>query len=286
MAGRAILNTDGAAKGNPGPAGIGIVISDESGKLLKEIGSHIGEATNNCAEYTALVRGLSEVLEMGFSEVTVYTDSELMARQLSGRYKVKSDGLMPLYETAQELLGKFRSASVEHVPRGKNKQADKLATAAAQQVTQPELFPEKPEKPARKAKREEPMVHRFTVRTSHRTEFIEITREVQDTVKKSGVTDGVCVIFIPHTTAGVTINENADPYVMRDIIDILNGLVPESAEYRHAEGNADSHAKASLIGSSVSVFVENGKLLLGTWQGIYFCEFDGARTRQVFVRVS
>jgi len=306
MAGRAILAVDGAAKGNPGPAGIGIVISDESGKVLREIGECIGEATNNCAEYTALIRGLSEVRDMGFSEVTVYTDSELMARQINGRYKVKSEGLIPLCDAAQNLLGKFKSASVEHVPRAKNKAADKLASAAAQPVAQPELsllgreldslpalgtgegvqLPlQQRVKPAKKTKREEPMIQRFTVRTSHRTEFIDITREVQDAVRSSGVTDGVCTVFIPHTTAGVTINENADPYVMRDIIDILNALVPQSAEYRHAEGNADSHAKASLIGCSLNVLVENGKLLLGTWQGIYFCEFDGPRTRQVFVRV-
>lgn len=285
MAGRAILSVDGAAKGNPGPAGIGVVISDESGAVLKEIGEYIGEATNNCAEYTALIRGLSEAGEMGFSEVHVYTDSELMAHQLNGRYKVKSEGLAPLWEAAQGLIRKFSSVSIESVPRARNKAADKLASAAALRVAQPELFPEKPEKPAKKARREESMVQRFTVRTSHRTEFIEITREVQDAVKSSGVTDGVCTLFVPHTTAGVTINENADPYVMRDMIDILNSLVPQSSEYRHTEGNADSHAKSSLIGCSLSAIVENGKLLLGQWQGIHFCEFDGPRTRQVFVRV-
>ncbi len=306
MAGRAILAVDGAAKGNPGPAGIGIVISDESGAVLKEIGEYIGEATNNCAEYTALIRGLSEVSGMGFSEVSVYTDSELMARQINGRYQVRSEGLIPLCDAAQGLLRKFKSATIENVPRAKNKAADKLASAAAQQLAQPELAllgreldslpasgtgegvqlpPQQRSKPAKKAKREESMIQRFTVHTSHRTEFIEITREVQDAVNSSGVTDGVCTVFIPHSTAAVTINENADAYVMRDIIDILNALVPQSAEYRHVEGNADSHAKASLIGSSVNVIVENGKLLLGQWQGIYFCEFDGPRTRQVFVRV-
>ncbi|GEM_PF-5398 len=291
MAGRAIINIDGAAKGNPGPAGIGVVICDESGKVLQEIGSYIGQATNNFAEYTALIRGLSEARMLGFDQVTVYTDSELMARQIAGRYQVKSESLISLYESALDLLGKFKSATVNHVPREKNKAADKLASAAAAQGSQPDLFEERPEKPAKPEKpkkevrREESVIQRISLRTTHRTDFIEITAEVQDAVRKSGVTDGVCIVFVPHTTAGVTINENADPYVERDMIDILNGLVPQLSTYRHAEGNADAHAKASIIGSSVTVLVEKGKLVLGTWQGVFFCEFDGPRNREFLVRV-
>lgn len=287
MAGRAIINVDGAAKGNPGPAGIGVAISDESGRVLRQISEYIGEATNNVAEYSALVRGLTEALEAGYSEVAVYTDSELMARQIEGRYKVKADGLTALYESAKALLGKFKSATVTHVPRAKNKLADKLASAAAQQAGQPELFEEKPEKPktAKRTRREEPVIQRLSIKTSSRTQFLLITDQIQEAVDSSGVSDGICMVFVPHTTAGVTINETADPYVMRDIIDILNGLVPQSLEYRHREGNADAHAKAAMIGSSVSIFVENGKLVLGTWQGIFFCEFDGPRPRDLLVRV-
>lgn len=129
------------------------------------------------------------------------------------------------------------------------------------------------------------MIQRISVRTSARTEFVDITREVQDVVKSSGVSDGLCIVYVPHTTAGITINENADPDVVRDIIDTLERLVPRDARYRHIEGNADSHVKASLMGFSVSVFIENCRLALGTWQGIYFCEFDGPRSRNVLVQV-
>ncbi|MHB1002076.1 MAG: secondary thiamine-phosphate synthase enzyme YjbQ [Armatimonadota bacterium] len=123
------------------------------------------------------------------------------------------------------------------------------------------------------------------VRTISRNQFVDITHEVQDVVSASGISDGVCVVCIPHTTAGITINENADPDVTSDMIDTLNRLVPQSDSYRHAEGNSDAHVKASMMGFSVTVFVENGRLLLGTWQGIYFCEFDGPRNRHVFIRV-
>ncbi|MHB1455442.1 MAG: secondary thiamine-phosphate synthase enzyme YjbQ, partial [Armatimonadota bacterium] len=92
-------------------------------------------------------------------------------------------------------------------------------------------------------------------------------------------------IFVPHTTAGITINENADPDVVRDLIETLNRIVPENGDYRHSEGNSDAHLKASMMGFSATIIVENGKLLLGTWQGIYFCEFDGPRTRHIFVKV-
>ena len=288
--GRAILAVDGAAKGNPGPAGIGVVISDESGKVLKEIGSHIGRATNNFAEYTALIRGLSEVREMGFSEVAVYTDSELMQRQIAGRYKVKSPGLQPLYQSAVDLIHGFDDASVYHVPREKNKAADNLASAAAERSEQPGLFDGSDEKPRRPGKQArsggKSMIKRISIDTSARTQFIDITDRIQEVVQASGVKEGNCTVFVTHTTSGVTINESVDPYVLRDIIDILNGLVPRLGSYQHAQGNADAHAKASLIGSSIDVIVEDGRLLLGEYQVIYLCEFDGPRPRQVVVRVA
>jgi len=125
----------------------------------------------------------------------------------------------------------------------------------------------------------------FGVRTSQRAEFIDITDEVARAVQESGVTDGLAAIFVPHTTAGVTINENADPSVVRDIVSTLDKLVPRGGGYMHTEGNADSHIKASMMGSSVQVIVDGGRLALGTWQGIYFCEFDGPRSRKVWVEV-
>lgn len=115
--------------------------------------------------------------------------------------------------------------------------------------------------------------------------MIDITAEVQSVVSESGISDGVCHVFVPHTTAGITINENADPDVPRDILSTLNKLVPQSAGYQHTEGNADSHVKASLMGSSVTVFIDKGRLALGTWQGIFFCEFDGPRHRRVMVQI-
>ena len=113
--------------------------------------------------------------------------------------------------------------------------------------------------------------------------MIDITGKVTDAVTKMGIRDGVCCIYVPHTTAGVTINENADPSVRTDIIASLERLVPAGAGYAHMEGNADSHIKTSLVGSSASVIVEGGELKLGTWQGIFFCEFDGPRKRKVFI---
>jgi len=129
------------------------------------------------------------------------------------------------------------------------------------------------------------MMQTFKVRTSAQTEFIDVTRSVQEAVKKTGVEDGICIIFIPHTTAAVTINENAEPNVVQDIIMELNKIVPFQDPYRHMEGNSPSHIKASLAGCSQVVFVESGKLVLGTWQGIFFCEFDGPRDRKVHVKV-
>jgi len=129
------------------------------------------------------------------------------------------------------------------------------------------------------------MMQIFEVRTSTQTEFIDITRPVQEAVKKTGVKDGICIIFIPHTTAAVTINENADPSVIHDILMELNKIVPFKDPYHHMEGNSPAHIKTSLVGCSEIVFVESGRLVLGTWQGIFFCEFDGPRNRKVHVKV-
>ena len=129
------------------------------------------------------------------------------------------------------------------------------------------------------------MMQIFEVRTSTQTEFIDITRSVQEVVKKTGVKDGICIVFIPHTTAAVTINENADPSVIHDILMELNKIVPFKDQYRHMEGNSPAHIKTSLVGCSEIVFVESGRLALGTWQGIFLCEFDGPRNRKVHVKV-
>ncbi len=123
----------------------------------------------------------------------------------------------------------------------------------------------------------------ITIKTDSRIDMKDITAAVQKEVVNCGVTEGVCVVYVPHTTAGVTINEGADPAVCDDILTKLNEIVPPNAGYRHMEGNADSHIKASLMGSSVSVLVEKGRLVLGTWQKIFFCEFDGPRSRRVYV---
>jgi secondary thiamine-phosphate synthase enzyme len=127
----------------------------------------------------------------------------------------------------------------------------------------------------------------LTVRTGGHAQFLDITDQVQEVVKSSGVSSGVARVYVPHTTAGVTINENADPDVVHDILEDLDRLIPQTETYyRHGEGNSPSHMKASLMGSCQTVLVENGRLVLGTWQGIYFCEFDGPRTRRVHVQVT
>ncbi|MBO8128187.1 MAG: YjbQ family protein [Peptococcaceae bacterium] len=123
------------------------------------------------------------------------------------------------------------------------------------------------------------------VKTHKRVELVDITALIQEMVKSSGIGDGVCFLYVPHTTAGITINESADPSVVRDIIAQLNKLVPYEDNYSHAEGNSDAHIKASLVGSSTFVPIAGGMLLLGTWQGIFFCEFDGPRTRKVLVKI-
>ena len=129
------------------------------------------------------------------------------------------------------------------------------------------------------------MFETFQVKTSGKTDFIDITQSVQETVHRMGVKEGICFIYIPHTTAAVTINENADPSVSKDIIMELNKIVPFQDRYQHLEGNSPAHIKASLLGPSQVVFVESGRLVLGTWQGIFFCEFDGPRSRKVYVKV-
>jgi secondary thiamine-phosphate synthase enzyme len=126
----------------------------------------------------------------------------------------------------------------------------------------------------------------FGVRTQSRTEMIDITRQVESIVRESGIADGEVVVFCPHTTAAITINENADPSVPHDILLTLDELLPRSRRgYRHSEGNSDAHCKSSLVGCSEKVLLRNGALTLGTWQGIFFCEFDGSRSRKVIVQV-
>lgn len=116
--------------------------------------------------------------------------------------------------------------------------------------------------------------------------FYEITEQVQSALTESSIQDGLCVVYCPHTTAAITINENADPDVVHDMLFGLRKAFPDRAEFRHSEGNSSAHLKSSVVGSSVTVLVSQGRLVLGTWQGIYFCEFDGPRTRKFFVRVS
>ena len=126
----------------------------------------------------------------------------------------------------------------------------------------------------------------LSVRTQTHTQFVDITRVVQSAVSGQGVKNGVVFIFVPHTTAGITINENADPDVVADLKEALEKAVPWDANYQHSEGNAAAHVKASIMGSSVHVIIEQGLLRLGTWQAIYFCEFDGPRSRNVWIQVT
>ena len=129
------------------------------------------------------------------------------------------------------------------------------------------------------------MLEKLEIKTHKQVELIDITRQIKAIVGRAGVKNGVCVVFVPHTTAGITINENADPHVVRDIVDSTNKIVPFDGEYRHIEGNSPGHIKSSLFSASLTVIIEKNALLLGTWQGAYFCEFDGPRTRKVFVKV-
>jgi secondary thiamine-phosphate synthase enzyme len=128
-------------------------------------------------------------------------------------------------------------------------------------------------------------MYQFSVKTGTRFEMIDITDRVSNIVRESKIRSGICHVFVPHTTAAVTINENADPSVPRDILAELDKVIPLNDNYRHMEGNAAAHIKASLVGASETVFIENGALVLGTWQSIFFCEFDGPRTRRVLVQL-
>lgn len=129
------------------------------------------------------------------------------------------------------------------------------------------------------------MIKNININSSKRSEFIDITARIEQLVEASNISDGVCHLFVPHTTAAVTINEGADPSVKRDIIASLDKLVPHAGDYQHMEGNSDAHIKATLTGSSETVLIEKGSLLLGTWQSVYFCEFDGPRSRQLMVKI-
>jgi secondary thiamine-phosphate synthase enzyme len=124
----------------------------------------------------------------------------------------------------------------------------------------------------------------LTINTNCREELQDITSAIKQVVKNAGITSGVCCVYVPHTTAGITINENADPSVKSDILMAFKKSVPDSLPYTHGEGNSPAHMKASLMGSSAQIIIKEGRLVLGTWQGIFFCEFDGARTRQIHVQ--
>jgi secondary thiamine-phosphate synthase enzyme len=129
------------------------------------------------------------------------------------------------------------------------------------------------------------MIKELSVRTSNRVELIDITHMIQKVVSESKIKSGLCIVYVPHTTAAVTINENADPSVQHDITSELNKIIPFDDNYSHLEGNSAAHIKTSLIGSSETILVDGGNLVLGTWQGIYFCEFDGPRNRKVIVKL-
>ena len=124
------------------------------------------------------------------------------------------------------------------------------------------------------------------IETTSHTEMIDITAEIAATISKNNVKSGVCTIFVPHTTAGVTLNENADPSVRKDFINVFEKLIPKYERYSHAEGNAPAHIKSSIFGSSLNIIIEDGKPVLGTWQGIFFCEFDGPRNRKIYLQIT
>ncbi len=125
----------------------------------------------------------------------------------------------------------------------------------------------------------------LTVKSKLRTQLIDITSEIQNAVRSSGIFEGLCMLYVPHTTAAITINESADPSVASDIMMVLNEVIPWKADYRHLEGNSPAHIKSTLVGSSEIIAIESGNLVLGTWQGIFFCEFDGPRTRKLHMRL-
>ncbi|MBI5607101.1 MAG: YjbQ family protein [Deltaproteobacteria bacterium] len=125
----------------------------------------------------------------------------------------------------------------------------------------------------------------LSISTTRQSEFLDITRDIEKAVLNARISDGLAMVYVPHTTAGITINEGADPSVQEDIQGMLNQLIPSKGSYRHREGNSPAHIKTSLIGSSVMVMIEDGRLILGTWQSIFFCEFDGPRTRKVLIKI-
>lgn len=129
------------------------------------------------------------------------------------------------------------------------------------------------------------MIEIIDVETRKETEFVDITERIKKIVREKGTKEGICTLFVPHTTSGITINENADPAVTKDILKEINKIVPFDDHYSHMEGNSAAHIKASLFGFSETILVKDKSLMLGTWQGIYFCEFDGPRRRKVFVQV-
>ncbi len=129
------------------------------------------------------------------------------------------------------------------------------------------------------------MINKVDIKTYSRVEFQDITAEINDIIQSIGVKSGICYIFVPHTTAGVMVNEHADPSVAEDIIAQMDKMVPQQGNYRHLEGNSPAHIKATLVGDSETLFIEDGRLVLGTWQGVFFCEFDGPRSRNVLVKL-
>jgi secondary thiamine-phosphate synthase enzyme len=130
------------------------------------------------------------------------------------------------------------------------------------------------------------VISRFTVKTSEREEMVNVTHLVQQAVTEAAIDSGLAICFVPHTTAAITINENADPDVTRDMLHKLHKDIPQQDGYHHAEGNSDAHLKSSLVGASAQVLIEHGRLVLGHWQAVYFCEFDGPRTRELIVKVA
>ncbi|ADQ04850.1 protein of unknown function UPF0047 [Caldicellulosiruptor owensensis OL] len=129
------------------------------------------------------------------------------------------------------------------------------------------------------------MFKEIEIRTKDRVDFVDITSKLKEIVRQSNIEEGLMTVFVPHTTAGITINEHADPSVVNDIKKQLEKLVPANNGYSHSEGNSDAHIKASLIGSSVNIIIRNGEMMLGTWQGVFFCEFDGPRRRKIYVYI-
>ncbi|MEO0087335.1 MAG: secondary thiamine-phosphate synthase enzyme YjbQ [candidate division WOR-3 bacterium] len=129
------------------------------------------------------------------------------------------------------------------------------------------------------------MYYTLKISTPKRIAFVDITSEIEKVISKSEITSGICYLYVPHTTCGITINENYDPSVTRDINNVLSRLIPKNGSYEHTEGNADAHIKTSLINSFAILFFENKKLILGTWQGVFLCEFDGPRERKIYLKI-